>query len=169
MKKILVVAVAGVIVIAMAMSVNAAPPVSITAGAVGMTGNVIGKCKVDALNSASILAFGDLDPEAGTAQNSPASATGTIKMFCTNGYSTYAISAASTNGATGDCSAGPITGKLLNGLGNLIDYSFTCLKPAGTGFSAAVDIAPAATINMAAFPDAAMGAYTDTVTLTVTY
>lgn len=158
MKRILTVAVAAIFVIAMTGTGFA-----FTAGTVSVTGTVVGKCKVGT-GTTDALDFGSLDPDLNTAANSPI--TGSITMYCTKGYSGYVISAASTNGGTGDCSAASVAGSLVSGA-SAIPYTIDCSKPAGAGFGAEIDLAP--TVTIGSIPvDALYSAHTDTITITVT-
>jgi spore coat protein U-like protein len=167
MKKVIMLAAAAVMVVAMAGGASAA---FLNPNDISVNAAVVGKCSIVSQDAA--LDFGNLDPETGGAAE-PATLTGSLTVKCTKGHP-FTVDAVSSNagGAAADCTAG-ITGVLSDGAAGTMDYTFTCAAGSGNGFGAgaAVSLNPSATIDMTtnANKDAPVGAYTDTLTLTITY
>ncbi len=133
-----------------------------------VTANVVATCAVTATN----LAFGNYDAALGT----PVDATSTVNVTCTNGHGyTVDLNAGTGSGAT------VAVRRMTNG-GNTLDYSMytdaarttvwgdgtlSTSTQAGTGNGAAQALTVYGRIPTGQFVTA--GAYSDTVTATVTY
>lgn len=129
--------------------------------------NVTGVCKWD--TASATLNLGSLDP------SSPANVSGSnsdLKFWCTKG-ATYSITddggAAKTSSvATTGCGAG-VT-KLVQGTTDCIPYSFNATPTSGTGSGpqSLVSLSVSATVNGTDYANRTAGAYSDTVTFTIT-
>lgn len=148
MKKIIVLAIA---VLAMAGTAMAAGNAN-----VGASGTVIASC---GFTTAGSVAFGNLDPASGAA------ATGSVTQptwWCTNGTT------AAITDDDGLQESGVNGNRMIKGAGEWIPYSFTYTASGsglGKGNPIAMDIA--ASIANADYINAPVGAYTDTVVLTI--
>lgn len=121
---------------------------------VNVAGNVTGKCNI--VTSPGDITF-TIDPSSAGPINAVVGVQPVIK--CSKNHP-YTIGCTSTN-----------TFNLKNGV-DLIPYSFTCpANGSGLGFGAAAGITMAIGGQVVAtdYADAPVGAYTDTVTITVTY
>ena len=122
-----------------------------------VSATVAGTCKFDA-SSITTLAIGNLTP--GSA--APAPATGALNFWCTKG-SSYNLTFNSANG-------GNLKGPGVAGT-ELIPYTFALSSTSGTGDgpSAALDTTTAsATVAAGVYDNNTAGAYSDTVTVTLT-
>ncbi len=126
--------------------------------AVAVSANVLGTCK---FNSGGTVAFGDLDP------STAIDVAGTVsqpQFWCTKNAA-YTIS---DDFGVNEATAGTAPRRLSNGI-DFIPYTFT-YRPIGVGTGPATPITMdiAATISAADYANVSAGAYTDTVTLTIT-
>lgn len=123
---------------------------------VGVSANVLGKCKFD---TSADAVFGDLDPMAPAAQT----ATGSVTFWCTNGTS-YTLT--SNNGANASGVQKRLKGP---GATDFINYTLALASGSGTGSgkSTAITVNANASLAGAAYQDAVAGSYSDTVTVTI--
>jgi len=165
MKRFSIVLAAIVIVIAMVGGAYAAtiqPTVAVNA-------TVSGLCKA---GTAGVMSFLIPDPSNG-GPIAAAPVTDATVLCTTN--TPFAVTAASLNkgGAAATCGGAGITGTLKDSVsGYLMNYTFICGNPAGTGqgFGNPVNLGLAGSILQAAYINApASATYGDTVTLTITY
>ena len=166
MKKILLIAAVLVIVAVMASGAFAG---SASSSQINVSGTVVGTCKINTDTTA--LAFTSIDPSSGNTAY-PATKTGDTTAYCTKG-NTYVVTALSQNagGVATACAGAGITGRLDDGSGNFINYTLTCTDAIGQGFGPGNDVslAPVATIDTTAYPNAVAGSYSDKLTLTVNF
>lgn len=167
MKKAMLVAAAAVIMVLFVVGGAYAGTINPT---VAVNGSVSGLCKA---GTAGILTFAITDPSfAGGYTASVTDAT----VLCTKN-TTFTVTAQSLNNpaAPATCGGAGITGALKESVsGYLMNYTFTCGNPSGTGagFGAgtAQNLNLAGSIAQAAYQNAPVSAtYGDTVTLTITY
>lgn len=133
---------------------------------VSVSASVTGTCVVN--TATSTLAFGALNPGSGGTVNATWSG-GTFR--CTNG-TTYTVS--SDDGLWESASGGGnnrmklSTASNCSTATNCIRYTFGSVTGGtGSGMTSNISFAVTGTTNLADYQDAAEGAYTDTVTLTV--
>ncbi|HTP04112.1 MAG TPA: hypothetical protein VMM54_03015 [Nitrospirota bacterium] len=166
MKRFSIVLAAIVIVITMVGGAYAAGSIQPT---VAVNATVSGLCKA---GTAGAMSFVIPDPSAGGPITAAPVTDATV--LCTKS-TTFTVIAASLNkgGAAVTCGGAGITGTLKDSVsGYLMDYTFICGNPAGTGqgFSNPVNLGLAGSISQAAYINApASATYGDTVTLTITY
>lgn len=154
MKRILT-AVVAVLLVAVAGAALAASSTNIT-----VTANVQGTCKFT--TGTYTLAFGDLDP----ALNTSVTKTGNVQFWCTKG------SAAIPTFAAGDGSHYSGGTRNMQGPGSdLIPYvidSFTADTNANLGPGTPRTVTIQGTIPANSYGDKSFGAYSDTVSITIT-
>lgn len=122
-----------------------------------VTATVLGNCKI---TGTAPVAFGDLDPANGGAVN----ASGSVTFWCTKG----AVWTLSTN--TGANPSGAQMRMKGPGAADFIPYSLALGSTTGSGLGAATTVTVNANgaIAAGAFANATMGAYADTVTVSIT-
>jgi len=165
MKRFSIVFAAIVIVIAMVGGAYAAGSIQPT---VAVNATVSGLCKAGTAGVMSFL----IDPSiAGPIAAAPVT---DATVLCTKN-TPFTVTALSLNkgGSAATCGGAGITGTLKESVsGYLMDYTFTCGNPAGTGqgFGNPVNLGLAGSISQAAYINAPVSAtYGDTVTLTIAY
>jgi spore coat protein U-like protein len=135
-----------------------------TTHTLSVSATVTGNCKFNTAGPTALTiatGAGVIDPSAA----GPATGTANVTFRCTTG---------TTSGITGDnglnFSAG--TRRVKNGVANFMNYALTLTNAAqlGSGFGAGQDktVLVDASIIAADYQNATAGAYTDTVTLTIT-
>jgi len=122
-----------------------------------VTATVVGNCKI---TGTAPVAFGNLDPADGGAVN----ASGSVTFWCTKG----AVWTLSAN--TGANPSGAQMRMKGPGAADFIPYSLVLASSTGSGLGAATTVTVNANgaIAAGAFANATMGAYADTVTVSIT-
>jgi spore coat protein U-like protein len=122
-----------------------------------VTATVVGNCKI---TGTAPVAFGNLDPANGAAVN----ASGSVTFWCTKGAGWTLSSNLGTNASGAQMRMkGP-------GAADYIPYGLTLASTTGTGAGVATTVTVNAngTIAAGAFANATIGAYSDTVTVSIT-
>ena len=125
---------------------------------VTVTANVVGTCGFDTANAT--LAFGALDPSIG----GPVNGSALVNLWCTNGQG-YTITDNDGTNPAGTTHQMDNTGTP----GNYIAYTFNyAATGTGTGRTVLIPLAISGTVAFAAYQNALVGDYSDTVVLTIT-
>ncbi|MBD2359306.1 spore coat protein U domain-containing protein [Tolypothrix sp. FACHB-123] len=157
---------------------SVAIPMTAMAGTASSNLNVSASVTANCTISTSALAFGAYDPVNAHA-SSALDGTGSVETTCTNGASASITLGQGSNADAGSTDAAPLR-RLSDGGGNNLSYSLyqdsnrTTVwgNTAGTGVSSTGTGAALNTIIYGSIPagqNASAGAYTDTVTATVTF
>lgn len=129
--------------------------------------NVVGTCRWD--TASATLNLGNLDP---TSTSDVTGSNSDLSFWCTRGASYTITNDGGANQGTNIATTGCGTGvtKLVQGSTDCVPYSFTATPTSGTGTgpSGLVSVTVNATINNADYVDRTAGAYSDTVTFTIT-
>lgn len=152
MKKLIVLAVAMMIIATAGMGMAATQDVQVSA-------QVTGNCK---FVSTAPVAFGILDQTLAT----PATATGNVVFWCTANVAAYVLGD-ETNPGVAD---GSFSGVMTDGGVNTIPYTLAYTNFTGAGLGPLTNITSTitGTIANADYINAAVGNYTDVVTFTLT-
>lgn len=122
-----------------------------------VTANVVGNCKI---TGTTPVAFGQLDPAA----TGNVTASGSVTFWCTKGASWTLSANTGSNPSGGQMRMkGP-------GASDFIVYSLAFASTTGTGIGAnsPVTVNANGTVAQSAFANATVGAYSDSVTVTIT-
>lgn len=135
----------------------AADAVAADSSPLQVTATVVGNCKI---TGTAPVAFGNLDPANAGAVN----ASGSVTFWCTKGAA-WTLSA--NLGANASGAQMRMKGP---GAADFIPYGLTLASTTGAGLGAATTVTVNAngTIGAGAFANATMGAYADTVTVSIT-